>query len=313
MDYSIQFTRLFYRRVVEDGNITLFSPHEVPDLYGWFGYDNDKFDELYVKYERSRSIYKKQIRARELFNSFCQERIGTGRMYVMNIDHCNTHSSFTDKIKMSNLCQEITLPTTPLKHIDDGDDTGAEIALCVLSAINLGKIKCLEDLEPVCKNIVRLLDSIIDHQQYLVAASAKMMKRRSIGVGITNLAHYLAKEGVSYESEEALVIVDKLMEHVQYYLLSASVSMAKERGACEWFNRTKYAEGILPIDTYCPAVDTIVSRKLSCDWDGLRAAIKKHGLRNSTVTAIMPCESSALVTNSTNGIEPPRGLLSIKK
>jgi len=314
MDYSIQFSRLFYKRVVEDGHITLFSPHEVSELYGWFGYDNDKFDELYLQYERTtKSIYKKRLRARELFNSFCQERIGTGRMYVMNLDHCNTHSSFTDKIKMSNLCQEITLPTTPLSHIDDGDDTSSEIALCVLSAINLGTVKKLEELESTCNNIVRLLDSIIDKQTYLVPASRKMLKRRSIGVGITNLAYYLAKHGLSYEDKGALKLVDTLMEHVQYYMIKASVELAKEKGACEWFNRTKYSKGILPIDTYCREVDNIVKRKLSLDWETLRAEIKQHGMRNSTLTALMPCESSSLVTNSTNGIEPPRGLLSVKK
>ena len=233
MDYSIQFCRLFYRRFVEDGKITLFSPHEVPDLYEAFGYDNDKFEELYEKYERSRSIYKKQLGARELFNTFCQERIGTGRMYVMNLDHCNDHSSFTDKIKMSNLCQEITLPTTPLSHIDDNNDSDSEIALCVLSAINLGVIKKLSELERVCSNIVRLLDSIIDRQIYLVGASDKMQKRRSIGVGITNLAYYLAKNNMSYEDTGALKLVDELMEHIQYYMIKASVQLAKEKGKCD--------------------------------------------------------------------------------
>ena len=313
MDYSIQFSRLFYRRVVEDGNISLFSPHEVPDLFEAFGYDNDRFDELYEKYERSRSIYKKQLKAREFFNAFCQERIGTGRMYVMNLDHCNTHSSFTDKIKMSNLCQEITLPTTPLSHIDDGDDTDAEIALCVLSAINLGPVKSLGELEGTCRSIVQLLDNIIDHQTYLVEASSKMLKRRSIGVGITNLAYYLAKSGLHYEDPASLPIVDELMEHIQYYMIKASVQLAKDRGPCEWFDRTKYSKGILPIDTYCREVDNLVDRKLTLDWDELRKQIKIHGMRNSTLTALMPCESSALVTNSTNGIEPPRGLLSVKK
>ena len=212
MDYSIQFCRLFYRQFVKDEKITLFSPHEVPDLFEVFGRDNDLFEELYEKYERSRSIFKKQINARDLFNSFCQERVGTGRMYVMNIDHCNEHSSFKDKVRMSNLCQEITLPTTPMTHIDDGDDTDSEIALCVLSAINLGALRKLDDLKDICMNIVRALDSVIEHQMYPVSASRKMLKRRSIGVGITNLAYYLAKHGVSYEDKEALELVDELME-----------------------------------------------------------------------------------------------------
>lgn len=312
MDYSIQFCRLFYRRFVENKNITLFSPHEVQDLYDAFGKDNDKFEELYEHYERSRSIYKKQIKARDLFNNFCKERIETGRMYVMNIDHCNDHSSFKDKVRMSNLCQEITLPTTPLSHIDDNCNTDSEIALCVLSAINVGATK-LEELEDVCANIVRSLDAVIEHQLYPVSASEKMLKRRSIGVGITNLAYYLAKNGVKYSDSEACNLVDELMEYIQFYMIKASVELAKEKGPCEWFDRTKYSEGVLPIDTYNKSVDTIVSRKLKLPWEKLRKEVIKHGMRNSTLTALMPCESSSLVTNSTNGIEPPRGLLSIKK
>ena len=313
MDYSIQFCRLFYRRFVQDGKITLFSPHEVHDLYEAFGLDNDKFEELYEQYERSRSIWKKTIKARELFNHFCQERIGTGRMYVMNIDHCNDHSSFTDKIKMSNLCQEITLPTTPLTHIDDDEEDDGEIALCVLSAINVGAIRKLEELEDICLNIVRSLDSVIEHQSYPVSASKKMLKRRSIGVGITNLAYYLAKHNVKYDDKEACNVVDELMEYIQYYLIKASVELAKEKGQCEWFDKTKYSKGILPIDTYCKEVDKLVTRKLKLNWEKLRKEVKQHGMRNSTLTALMPCESSSLVTNSTNGVEPPRGLLSIKK
>ena len=312
MDYSIQFCRLFYRRFVEDGNITLFSPHEVKDLYAAFGHDNDKFEELYEHYEKSRTIWKKKFKARTLFNQFCRERIETGRIYVMNIDHCNDHSSFIDKVKMSNLCQEITLPTTPLSHIDDDDDTDSEIALCVLSAINVGAVK-LNELKDVCENIVRSLDSVIECQFYPVRASRKMIKRRSIGVGITNLAYYLAKNGVSYDDPEACNLVDELMEHVQYNMIRASVQLSKEKGRCEWFDRTKYSKGVLPIDTYCKSVDSLVTRKLKLNWEKLRRDILKHGMRNSTLTALMPCESSSLVTNSTNGIEPPRGLLSVKK
>jgi ribonucleoside-diphosphate reductase alpha chain len=312
MDYSIQFCRLFYRRFVEDGYITLFSPHEVQEMYGWFGYNNDEFEKLYEQHERSRSIWKKRIKARTFFNHFCKERIETGRMYVMNIDHCNEHSSFIDKIKMSNLCQEITLPTTPLSHIDDNCSTDAEIALCVLSAINVGAIK-LSELRDICMNIVRALDSVIEYQTYPVGASMKMLKRRSIGVGITNLAYYLAKNGVTYDDKQACNLVDELMENIQYNLIKASIQLAKEKGKCEWFDRTKYSKGILPIDTYNKNVDKLVTRKSKLNWDKLRKDIEKYGMRNSTLTALMPCESSALVTNSTNGIEPPRGLLSIKK
>ena len=233
-------------------------------------------------------------------------------MYVMNIDHCNDHSSFKDKIKRSNLCQEITLPTTPLNHIDDNCNTDAEIALCVLSAINVGAIK-LSELKDVCMNVVRALDSVIEYQSYPVGASMKMLKRRSIGVGITNLAYYLAKNGVTYDDPEAYNLVDELMEAIQYNMIKASVQLAKEKGKCEWFDRTKYSQGILPIDTYTKDVDKLITRKSKLNWDKLRKDIEKHGMRNSTLTALMPCESSSLVTNSTNGIEPPRGLLSIKK
>lgn len=311
MDYSIQFNRLFYKRFVEDGKITLFTPHEVPDLYEAFFRDTEEFVRLYEKYERSRSIFKREVPARKLFMHFCQERIETGRMYVMNVDNTNEHSSFLDTVYMSNLCQEITLPTTPITHIDSEED--GEIALCILSAINVGALRKLEDLESISYNIVRSLDYIIDNQLYPVDASKKMKKRRSIGVGVTNLAYYLAKNSCSYEDKEAITLVDELAESIQYYLLKASVRLAKERGKCEWFDRTKYSQGILPIDTYSKEVDKICKRKLTHDWEKLRKEIKEHGLRNSTLTALMPCESSSLVTNSTNGIEPPRSLVTIKK
>ena len=386
MDYGIQFSRLFYRRFIENGEITLFSPGDVPDLMDAFGVDNDKFDELYAMYERKTSIVKKKIRARDLMNQFIQERIGTGRMYIQNIDNANSHSSFLDKIWMSNLCTEITLPTSPLNHIDDGaridkivkikidkvseldnyvkdhndiyvegdqtntlknptdlfkvmdydptlegkiDNDGnlhmkksvekvygkdpAEIALCVLSAVNVGEVKDLADLEGICENIVRSLDFVITHQDYPVEAAKKMYKRRSVGIGITNLAYYLAKQGVTYDDKEALTIVDELMEHIQYYCIKASVQLAKEFGPCEWFHRTKYSKGILPIDTYGKGVDKLVKRKYTLDWEALRKEVLEFGMRNSTLTAIMPCESSSVVTNSTNGMEPIRSLVSVKK
>ena len=311
MDYSIQFNKLFYKRFVEDKSITLFSPHEVPDLYDAFISDTKLFEELYEQYESSRKLSKIKIPARKLFMQFCQERIETGRIYVMNIDHVNDHSSFLDSVSMSNLCQEITLPTTPITHIDD-QETG-EIALCVLSAINVGAITKLDQLEKICENVVTALDYVIENQLYPVSAALNMKKRRSIGVGITNFAYYLAKNGVSYEDKEALIVVDELAEAIQYYLLKASNKLAQEKGKCEWFDRTKYSKGILPIDTYCKEVDKLVKRKLTYDWAQLRKDIKEHGLRNSTLTALMPCESSSLVTNSTNGIEPPRSLVTVKK
>lgn len=311
MDYSFQVNRLFYKRFVENQNITVFSPQEVPDLYDAFFADTEEFIKLYEKYERSRSVFKREVSARKLFMQFCQERIETGRWYVMNVDNANDHSSFNEPIYMSNLCQEITLPTEPIKHIDDTED--GEIALCILSAINVGAVRKLKDLENITYNIVKALDYIIDNQYYPVNASKKMFKRRSIGVGITNLAYYLAKNGYTYEDKEAIDLVDELAENIQYYLLKASVRLAKERGKCEWFDRTKYSKGILPIDTYRKEVDGICNRELTHDWEELRKEIQEHGLRNSTLTALMPCESSSLVTNSTNGIEPPRSLVTIKK
>jgi ribonucleoside-diphosphate reductase alpha chain len=300
-----------YERLLSGGNITLFSPHDVPGLYEAYFGEPEAFQELYEKYERATSIKKKSIPAMELFSALIKERAETGRIYIMNVDHANTHSSFKDTVYMSNLCQEITLPTKPLNHIDDPD---GEIALCILSAINVGVIKELDDLEELCDLAVRALEEIIDYQNYPILAAEKSTKaRRSLGVGYIGLAHYLAKNKVNYADESAWKLVHDLTEAFQYYLLKASNSLAKERGACEYFNRTKYADGILPIDTYKKDVDTIVANELKYDWDSLRSDIKEHGLRHSTLSAQMPSESSSVVSNATNGIEPPRGFLSVKK
>jgi ribonucleoside-diphosphate reductase alpha chain len=311
LDYSIQLNKLMYERLLADGNITLFSPHDVPGLYEAFYSDQDKFKELYEKYERATSIKKKTVSAMELFSDLIKERAETGRIYIMNVDHANTHSSFKDTVYMSNLCQEITLPTKPLQHIDDPE---GEIALCILSAINVGTIKSLEDLEELCDLAVRSLEEIIDYQRYPILAAEKSTKaRRSLGIGYIGLAHFLAKQKVQYSDPQAWKLVHDLTEAFQYYLLKASNNLAKERGACEYFNRTKYSDGILPIDTYKKDVDTIVENNLNYDWDSLRADIKEHGLRHSTLSAQMPSESSSVVSNATNGIEPPRGYLSVKK
>ena len=308
LDYSIQLSKLFYERFINDEDITLFSPHEVPELYDTWG--SDKFDEAYLKAENKRNIFKKKIKAQELFMDMLKERAETGRIYIMNIDHANDHSSFKDRIYMSNLCQEITLPTDPLQHID-GD---GEIALCILSAINVGKINKREELQPLCDLAVRALDEIIDHQKYPIVAAEKSTKaRRSLGIGYIGLAHYLAKKGYTYEQKLGWRQVDKLTEAFQFYLLSASVELAKEKGKCDYFDRTKYADGILPIDTYKKDVDEIVKRDYTYDWEWLRKEIKTHGLRHSTLSAQMPSESSSIVSNATNGIEPPRDYLSVKK
>jgi ribonucleoside-diphosphate reductase alpha chain len=309
LDYSIQLSKIFYERFIEDSQITLFSPHDVPGLYAAFG--TDQFDDLYVQYENNSSIPSKTVKAQELILSLLKERAETGRIYIMNIDHCNSHSSFKDKVEMSNLCQEITLPTKPLTHIDDEN---AEIALCILSAVNVGKIKHLDDLEELCDLSVRALDELIDYQNYPVkAAEISTKARRSLGVGYIGLAHFFAKHQIKYSDNAALHLAHSLTEAFQYYLLKSSNQLAKEKGACSLFANTKYADGILPIDTYKKDVDELVPHHLHYDWESLRASILEHGLRNSTLSAQMPSESSSVVSNATNGIEPPRGYLSIKK
>ena len=309
LDYSIQLSALFYQRFIDNGKITLFSPHDVPGLYDSFG--SEDFDDLYVKYENDESIPKETIGAQELFLDLLKERAETGRMYLMNIDHCNSHSSFKDKVYMSNLCQEITLPTYPLQHIDDHL---GEIALCILSAINVGKVQSDRELEDLCDLSVRALEELIDYQEYPVKAAETATKaRRSLGIGFIGLAHYLARLGFKYDSQEAWDAVHKLSESFQYYLIKASNNLAKEKGHCENFGRTKYSDGILPIDTYKKDVDEISNPKYQHDWEALRESILEHGLRHSTLSAQMPSESSSVVSNATNGIEPPRDYLSIKK
>ena len=307
LDYSIQLSELFYKRFLANEDITLFSPHEVEGLYEAFG--TEEFDELYEKYERATSIPKTKISARELFSSLLKERAETGRIYIMNIDHCNTHSSFTDKVNMSNLCQEITLPTDPIQHIDGN----GEIALCILSAINVGIVK-EEELESLCDLSVRGLEELIDFQEYPVkAAEMSTIARRSLGIGYIGLAHFLAKNKVKYGDKEALQLVHDLTERFQYFLLKSSNNLARINGNCIDFDRTKYAEGQLPIDHYKKEVDELVKPVYKMDWEQLRKDIRIHGLRHSTLTAQMPSESSSVVSNATNGVEPPRDYLSVKK
>ena len=309
LDYGIQLSKIFYERFIQDGEITLFSPHDVPGLYDSFG--TIEFDSLYLGFENNPFIPKKTVKAQELILNLLKERAETGRIYIMNIDHCNTHSSFIDKVNMSNLCMEITLPTFPIQHIDE---TTGEIALCILSAINVGKVKSDEELEELCELSVRALEELIDYQKYpVLTAEVATKARRSLGIGYIGLAHYLAKLGFKYDSQEAWDAVHGLSESFQYFLLKASNKIAQERGHCEFFGRTKYSQGLLPIDTYKKDVDEISSVKLQHDWEALRESILKHGLRHSTLSAQMPSESSSVVSNATNGIEPPRGFLSIKK
>ena len=308
LDYSIQLSELFYKRFISSGNITLFSPHDTPGLYDAFG--TDKFDDLYTRYESDESIPKTVVPAQDLILAMLKERAETGRIYLMNIDHCNTHSSFKDKVNMSNLCQEITLPTDPIQSLQGQ----GEIALCILSAINVGKITKTSELENLCDLAVRGLEELIDYQEYPVkAAEDSTIARRSLGIGYIGLAHYLAKQGVKYNDQGAYDLVHELTESFQYYLLKASNQLSKERGPCGNFSVTKYHDGILPIDTYKKDVDNITSVAYQHDWNSLRDDIQKFGLRHSTLSAQMPSESSSVVSNATNGIEPPRDYLSVKK
>lgn len=313
MDYGVQLNKLMYQRLVKDEDITLLSPSDVPGLYDAFFADQDEFERLYTLYEQDSSIRQRRIKAVELFSLMMQERASTGRIYVQNVDHCNTHSPFdaaVAPIRQSNLCLEIALPTKPLEDVND--DSG-EIALCTLSAFNLGAIDSLDDLGELATLAVRALDALLDYQDYPIPAAKRgAMGRRTLGVGVINFAYYLAKHGVRYSDGSASNLTHRTFEAIQYYLLKASNDLAKERGACPWFNETTYAQGILPVDTYKKDLDSIVSEPLHYDWDALRADIKQHGLCNSTLSALMPSETSSQISNATNGIEPPRGLVSIK-
>ncbi len=318
LDYGVQINGYLYKRLQQGGYITLFSPHEVHDLYEAFFADQDKFCELYEKYEMSDQIkYKKRVGAIELFSLLMQERSSTGRIYIMNVDHCNTHSSFmTDvaPIKQSNLCTEITLPTKPLSS---EDPLAGEISLCVLGAINVGKVGLdFEKMRQCARLLVFALDSLIDYQSYPVKAAEKSTKEyRSLGIGVINYAYFLASNGVKYSSPAALRLTHELFEMFQYSCIEASVELARIKGACNRFKESKYAHGLLPIDTYYrKGVDRLVpAENLQQDWDGLRAKIAKYGMRNCALTALMPSETSSQVSNSTNGIEPPRALISVKQ
>ena len=313
LDYGVQFNKLMYQRLIEGGNITLFSPSDVPGLYDAFFADQEEFERLYKQYEQDSSIRKTTLKAIELFSLFASERASTGRIYLQNVDHCNTHSPFDPAVapvRQSNLCLEIALPTKPLTHIHDEE---GEIALCTLAAFNLGALKDLDELEELSELIVRALDSLLDYQDYPVpAAYNSTMGRRPLGVGVINFANYLAKNNVRYSDGSANGLTHRTFEAIQYYLLKASNKLAREKGTCSKFDETTYAKGILPIDTYKRDLDTVCEESLHLDWEGLRGEIKSFGLRNSTLTALMPSETSSQISNATNGIEPPRGFVSVK-
>lgn len=316
LDYGVQFNKVMYERLMTGGNITLFSPNDVPDLYEAFYTNTDQFRELYEKYEKNTKIRKKSISAIELFGNFMQERKDTGRIYLMNVDHANDHGAFIKElapIRMSNLCAEISLPTKPLNDINDPN---GEISLCTLAAINWGKIRDPHDFERPCTLVVRALDELLDYQNYPVAAAKNStIARRPLGVGIINLAYWLAKNDLTYQDIDSsgLNLLHKYAEAWSYYLIKASIDLAKEKGAPPKSNETKYSQGILPIDTYKKDVDELARPVYQMSWDDLRESAKTYGIRNSTLMALMPSETSAQISNSTNGIEPPRSLISIKQ
>ena len=314
LDYGVQLNRLMYERLIKGENITLFSPHDVPGLYDAFFADQDEFERLYVQYEQDPSIRKRTLPAVEVFSLMMQERASTGRIYIQNVDHCNTHSPFRPDVapvRQSNLCMEIALPTRALNDLNDPE---GEIALCTLSALNLGALESLDELEGLSDLIVRALDALLEYQDYPVKAALNATeKRRSLGVGVINYAYYLAKNGVRYSDDSALALTHRTFEAIQYYLLKASMQLSREYGPCKAFDETTYAAGLLPIDTYKKDLDGICTEPLHLDWEALRADIQAHGLRNSTLTALMPSETSSQIANATNGIEPPRGLVSVKQ
>jgi ribonucleoside-diphosphate reductase alpha chain len=314
MDYGVQFNKVMYERLLSGGDITLFSPHDVPEMYEAFFTDVDRFRELYETAERNTKLRKKKVKAIDLFTAFMQERKDTGRVYLQNVDHANTHSSFKPDlapVKMSNLCCEITLPTKPLTDVHD---VNGEIALCTLSAINWGVFRDPEDMEKACTLSVRGLDALLSYQNYpIIAAQLATESRRPLGVGIINFAYWLAKNDLSYSDPRALPVVDRWAQYWSYYLIKASADLAREFGACPKSNETKYGDGILPVDTYKTEVDELVPHQDAVDWAGLRAQLKQTGIRNSTLMALMPAETSAQISNSTNGVEPPRSYVSIKQ
>ena len=313
MDYGVQFNKLMYERLLSGGDITLFSPHDVPGLYDAFYADQNKFKELYETAERNTRIRKKSVKAIELFSAFVQERKDTGRIYLMNVDHANTHSSFDESVapvKMSNLCCEIDLPTKPL---NDTSDAEGEIALCTLSAINWGNIKRPQDFAKPCDLAVRGLDALLDYQKYpVLAAQLATQKRRPLGIGIINFAFWLAKHDTTYQNPD-LSLVHEWAEAWSYYLIKTSADLAIEKGACPGTKETKYGQGIVPVDTYKTEVDELVAPTYNMDWKSLRKQLKETGIRNSTLMALMPAETSAQISNSTNGIEPPRSYVSVKQ
>jgi len=311
MDYSVALNKLFRERVRKNENITLFSSEETRELYQLFySSEYERFEEMYMHFENDYSVRKKSINAREFYLALLKERYETGRIYILNADHVNNHSSFKDNIYMSNLCQEITLPTEPLTDINKAN---GEIAMCILSNVNFGKLESIDELDNLTDLLVRFLDELIDYQEYPVKVAEKSTKnRRSLGIGVSDVFNFLAKNNLNFDDDEGRKVIHQYMERFQYGLIKASANLAKEKGTCKYYNRTKYSDNIFPIDTYEKNVDEVVANNLLCDWDSLRNEVKQYGMRNSALSAIPPAASSSIVSNSTAGIDPVRKLLIAK-
>lgn len=313
MDYGVQINKTLYTRLIKNQHITLFSPNEVPGLYDAFFEDQEEFERLYTRYEADETIRKKRVPAADLFSSLMQERASTGRIYIMNVDHANTRSPFNPKkapVHMSNLCAETILPTKPISYKNPEE---GEISLCVLAAVNVGECNDMNELHKAGDILVRALDALIDYQEYPVrAAEISTLNRRPLGIGMINYAYWLTKQGIRMSDDKAAPATHRLMEHLQYATMKASVDLANEKGRCPWFDDLVMADGLLPIDTYKRDIDAFCPPVYECDWEGLREEIKKHGIRNSTLTAMMPSETSSQISNATNGIEPPRSLVTVK-
>lgn len=311
MDYGVQLNDLMMERFGKNDYITLFSPHEMGgELYYSYFKDQDRFRELYEAAEKDPNIRKKRIKARELFELLMTERSGTARIYVQFIDNTNNYTPFIREkapIRQSNLCCEIAIPTNDVNSPD------AEIGLCTLSAFVLDNFDWQDQdkINELAEVQVRALDNLLDYQGYPVPEAEKAKKRRNLGVGVTNYAAWLASNFASYE--DANDLTHELFERLQYGLIKASIKLAKEKGPCEYYSDTRWSRGELPIDWYNKKIDQIAAPKYVCDWSSLRKDLKLFGIRNSTLSALMPCESSSQVSNSTNGIEPPRGPVSVKE
>lgn len=312
MDYGVQMNKLMYQRLLSGGDISLFSPHAVPGMYDAFFADQDLFEKLYVEAEADPAVKKTKVKAVTLFSQLMQERSQTGRIFIQNVDHCNTHGPFEPAVapvKQSNLCLEVSLPTLPAMPNGEG-----EIALCTLAAFNLGEIKKLSELEPLADLLVRALDNLLDYQDYPMPQAWRSTEMyRPLGIGVINYANYLAKRGFNYSSDAGNNETHKLFEAIQFYCLQASNKLARETHPCKGFQNTKAAKGVLCVDTYKADVDSIHTEELALDWAGLRSNIVEYGLRNATVTALMPSETSSQLANATNGIEPPRSLVTSKQ